>query len=98
MWLESLLFHTLPSPVGNFLHKYSMPALGTLCHLHLVIPLPVSIIRGDPLTCWHFTSVACLSIYLFLWSAGRLVASLGNAFYESEQRHIPKVRALALFT
>ena len=28
MWMESLLFHTLPSAVGNFLHNYTMPAVG----------------------------------------------------------------------
>ena len=28
MWMESLLFHTLPKPVGTFLEDYSMPLIG----------------------------------------------------------------------
>ncbi len=28
MWMESLLFHTLPAPVGQFLHNYTMPYIG----------------------------------------------------------------------
>lgn len=30
MWMESLLFHTLPAPVGQFLHNYTMPFIGQL--------------------------------------------------------------------
>ncbi|EIE23049.1 hypothetical protein COCSUDRAFT_63431 [Coccomyxa subellipsoidea C-169] len=30
MWMESLLFHTLPAPVGQFLHNYTMPFIGNL--------------------------------------------------------------------
>lgn len=28
MWTESLLFHTLPQPVGRFLENYAMPFAG----------------------------------------------------------------------
>ncbi len=28
MWMESLLFHTLPATVGEFLHNYTMPFFG----------------------------------------------------------------------
>lgn len=28
MWMESLLFHTLPKPVGRFLEDYTMPLIG----------------------------------------------------------------------
>ncbi|CAL8465499.1 g5035 [Coccomyxa elongata] len=30
MWMESLLFHTLPAPVGEFLHNYTMPFFGSI--------------------------------------------------------------------
>ena len=28
MWLESLLFHTLPAPVGAFMERHTMPFIG----------------------------------------------------------------------
>ena len=30
MWLESLLFHTLPAPVGAFLEQHAKPVIGAL--------------------------------------------------------------------
>lgn len=28
MWLESLLFHTLPAPIGAFMERHAMPFIG----------------------------------------------------------------------
>lgn len=36
MWMESLLFHTLPAPVGQFLHNYTMPYIGKCICPHLL--------------------------------------------------------------
>ena len=38
MWTESLLFHTLPKPIGNFLENYSMPLIGERSVLQLLPP------------------------------------------------------------
>ena len=35
MWMESLLFHTLPAPVGDFLEHHAKPVIGVLLELRL---------------------------------------------------------------
>jgi hypothetical protein len=105
MWLESLLFHTLPAPVSNFLHTYSMPAVGEMligAHLEYTTylldvavchqELPESYVQPQ----YHLAHLCCGRSnhnHVQRWMAvtGKLVARLGNAFYQSEPTHIPKV-------
>ncbi len=43
MWTESLLFHTLPRPIGQFLENHWLPLMGE-CAMHA---------RACTRTCWR---------------------------------------------
>lgn len=44
MWTESLLFHTLPEPIGKFLENYSMPLIGEHSVLQLLPPFLILLV------------------------------------------------------
>lgn len=54
MWMESLLFHTLPAPVGQFLHNYTMPYIGKpyICPHLLTTCAIIAVSSFKFISCW----------------------------------------------